>query len=110
TATARQPIFRSFVLSSPVARVPSPHITGDLGCISERELDAAAHRIDAFGADAYAVAVLPNELLRLCAAASPSSALALVAAWHGDDGMIAFAIHAARACRFLQRIDRQQSL
>src|ERR1700676_4840593 len=97
-----------------MGRVPSRHIaaTEDLGCISERELDAAAHWVNAFRANADTIAVLPNQLLRFCAAAAPCacSSPPLVAAWHGHDGVILLAIDAARARCFLQRGDRQQSL
>src|SRR6266481_1570613 len=77
-----------------------------------REFHAATHRVNALGADAHAIAVLPRELLRLCAATSSCARAAppLIAAWDRNNGVILLAIHAARARRFLQRVDRQQPL
>src|SRR5580765_250676 len=80
------------------------------GCTDQRKLHSPSHWIDALGAYAYAIAVLPDELLRFCPATSPRSALTLVAAWHRHYRVVAFAIHATRACGFLQCVDRQQAL
>jgi len=45
----------------------SPKLRGS-GLCDEGEFDAAAHGVDPFCTDAHAVAVLPHQLLRFCAA------------------------------------------
>src|SRR5712691_6757952 len=77
-----------------------------------REFHAATHRVNALRANAHAIAMLPCELLRLCAATASCArpAAPLITARHRHDGVILLAIHAARACRFLQRVDWEQAL
>src|SRR5229473_4215730 len=90
----------------------------------DSELHALAHRIDALGADAHAVAVLPYQLLGFCAAAADGRGeprpygimpragrpAAGVSAGHGNDGVIPLAVDAARVGGFFERADRQQAL
>src|SRR6185369_18010430 len=88
-------------------RVPTPPrrcrdeaVASNLGQVCQGKFDAAAHGVDAFGADADAIAVLPHELALLFAAAAalgtaPFAGTTVVAAvGHGDDGVILFAIDA----------------
>src|SRR5260370_16149770 len=78
----------------------------------DSELHALAHGIDALGADAHAVAVLPYQLLGFCAAAAPRAGCPAAAgsAGHGNDGVISLAVDAARVGGFFERADRQQAL
>ena len=87
-------------------RGPTPHLRVDEG-----EFDALAHGVDAFGADADLIAEAPFELAGLCGAATASAARSAAAAStsKGDDGVIAFAKHASRAGKFLQRADGKQA-
>src|SRR5260370_673337 len=78
----------------------------------DSELHALAHGIDALGADAHAVAVLPYQLLGFCAVAAPRAGCPAAAgsAGHGNDGVIPLAVDAARVRGFFERADRQHAL
>jgi hypothetical protein len=58
-------------------------------------------RVDPFGADAYAIAQAKSQL-------RPSSARAAIG--FRDDGMIAVAVHAFLAGKFLQPVNAHQAL
>src|SRR6266478_8146030 len=74
----------------------------------EGEFDAAADGVDAFGADADAIAEFPGELKSRFAAGG-AAASAGVATGDSDDGVVAFAVDAASVGGFFDRSDGQES-
>src|SRR5208283_939954 len=70
----------------------------------QSEFDAVAHGVDAFGANANAVAKFPGKWRESLAAAP-----AVFAAGYGNQGVFAFAMHHAGPGRFFERADRQES-
>jgi hypothetical protein len=80
--------------------------------LGDSELDAAAHRVDPFGADTHPVAEMPSKFFGFCAASTTRSrrttpAFASRQRYHG---VIAFAENDAPAGGILERVDRQQTL
>src|SRR5580700_11943334 len=82
-----------------------------LGHLCYGELDAAAHRVDALGADAHAVAEMPGKFFGFCAAATTRSGRAAspFSSRERDHCVIAFAEDDARARSVFQSVDGQQA-
>lgn len=81
-----------------------PVLPGDQG-----KFDAFAHGVDAFGADADAVAKMPGEFGEFAAATAAARTALSWAAEQSDHRVIAFAIDDSSAGGFLERSDRQEA-
>ena len=84
--------------------------------LHEGEFDAAAHGINALGADTHAIAVLPRHLTGLGAAPfagtitpGACSRSSLVSSGHSDDGVVLLSIYAAGARGFFEGVDGQKA-
>ena len=75
-----------------------------LGGGDQGEFHAMAHGVDAFGADADTVAEFPDEGSGFLATATTTA----LSTWNGDEGVLALAMHDARAAGFLERADGQE--
>ncbi len=92
--------------SGGLAVVKSPRLWVLGGAREKGEFDAAAHGVDAFGADTDAITKFPDKRLWLFATAA---AAAIVVAGHGDYGVIALAIKTASAGNFVKGIDGDEA-